>query len=317
MEYKVSIIIPIYNVEKYIEECLTSVISQSLTEGVECILVDDFSSDCSIDVAESFIKSYHGRISFKIIRHECNLGPSQARNTGIRNSNGRYLFFLDSDDTITNKCIESLYALTEEYPLVQVVQGTYVKDNKGSLPYLPTYTEKHDVIKKWLLSYNGKVLVPHNRLIKRDLIFDKELFFRKDIIHEDNLWVFYLAKYVTYMALCKEKTYYHRYNPNSITGNVNISKSVHSYREIIMDMCSHIDPYLKGSQKEHILYTLITTVNAHFYETEKDKRQLIKTFAETNIFYERWLLFLYFRIKNKYFKTKLSHFLICLYKLTE
>lgn len=80
---KVSIIIPTYNVENYIEDCLRSVMSQTFTD-YECIVVDDFCKDNSIKVAEKVIADYHGEAIFKIIRHESNRGASAARNTGIK-----------------------------------------------------------------------------------------------------------------------------------------------------------------------------------------------------------------------------------------
>ena len=110
---KVSIIIPVYNVEPYIEECLLSVSSQTMTEGVECIIVDDCGKDNSMSIAERFIEEYIGKISFSIIHHGSNRGLSAARNTGIKAAKGEYVYFLDSDDTITADCIQRMYAFIE------------------------------------------------------------------------------------------------------------------------------------------------------------------------------------------------------------
>lgn len=98
--YRVSIIIPIYNVEPYILECLQSVDKQTIGDDIECILVDDCGTDNSVLVAEDFIKSYNGRVHFTLIHHQKNGGLSAARNTGIHAAHGEYLYFLDSDDTI-------------------------------------------------------------------------------------------------------------------------------------------------------------------------------------------------------------------------
>lgn len=89
----ISVIVPIYNVESYILECLQSVAAQTKTKNVECILVDDCGTDNSVKVAEQFISAYEGDISFALLHHPENEGLSAARNTGIKNARGKYLFF--------------------------------------------------------------------------------------------------------------------------------------------------------------------------------------------------------------------------------
>ena len=108
-EFDVSIIIPVYGVENYIERCLYSVMQQdSKSVSLECILVDDCSPDNSINIAEKMIKDYSGGIRFEILSHEKNQGLSVARNTGMNSAKGRFLFFMDSDDYITDDCIVKL-----------------------------------------------------------------------------------------------------------------------------------------------------------------------------------------------------------------
>lgn len=110
----ISVIVPIYNVENYILECLQSVAAQTKTKNVECILVDDCGTDNSVKVAEQFISAYKGDISFALFHHSENKGLSSARNTGIKNARGKYLFFLDSDDMIKPYCLDELFALAEK-----------------------------------------------------------------------------------------------------------------------------------------------------------------------------------------------------------
>ncbi len=125
----VSIIIPIYNVEPFIEECVNSVLNQTMTENIECILVDDCGSDKSFEVAESIIATYKGDIKFKLIRHEVNKGLSCARNGGVNAAEGKYIFFIDSDDYIMNDCIETLWALANKYPEADMVCSTSLSLN--------------------------------------------------------------------------------------------------------------------------------------------------------------------------------------------
>ena len=108
---KISIIVPIYNVEEYLEECLQSVANQTMTEGIECIIVDDCGLDNSAAIAKRFIDSYQGDIRFTFIQREKNGGLSAARNTGIKAATGEYVYFLDSDDCLVPSAIETLISI--------------------------------------------------------------------------------------------------------------------------------------------------------------------------------------------------------------
>ena len=104
----VSVIIPIYNVEQYIEECIASVAAQTYKD-FDIIAINDCSTDSSLEILRECIDKYNipkDRIS--IIDHERNRGISAARNTGILHSTAEYVYFLDSDDTITPDCLEKL-----------------------------------------------------------------------------------------------------------------------------------------------------------------------------------------------------------------
>ena len=116
---KVSIITPVYNAEKFLRRCIDSVIAQTF-EDWEMILVNDGSKDSSLAICQE-CAAKDERI-FVIDRP--NGGPSSARNRGIREAEGEYVFFLDADDTITPNCIEDLYSLAKEYD-ADYVQGKY------------------------------------------------------------------------------------------------------------------------------------------------------------------------------------------------
>ena len=102
---KVTIIIPIYNVAPFVADCIHSVMCQTWQEPLECILVDDCGTDDSMAVVERTLQDYQGPVDFRIVRHEHNRGLSAARNTGLDNATGDYVYFLDSDDEVTPDCI--------------------------------------------------------------------------------------------------------------------------------------------------------------------------------------------------------------------
>ena len=116
----------VYNVEKYVAECLNSVISQTYDHSkIECIIVNDCTTDDSMDIVYEIIKKYDGGMSFIICRHEHNEGLSAARNTGIELAKGNYIFFIDSDDYIYPNSLELLLNASKIYGYSDMVVGNF------------------------------------------------------------------------------------------------------------------------------------------------------------------------------------------------
>lgn len=320
-QYKISVIIPVYNVEPYIEACLQSVANQTMTDGIECILVDDCGTDNSVSLAEGFIGSYTGNIKFSLIHREQNGGLSAARNIGIQTALGEYLYFLDSDDEISPNCMELMWGLIAKYGKINMVQGSFYETEQEyktlSSYQIPEVTNNRKVIKIFLLSYAGDIVGAQSRLIRKDVLVQHHLLFKEGIIHEDNHWTFFLAKYITSMAFCPVRTYYHRFNPTSITGNINVVNETMAYKTLVSDFCANIDNFLPGHQKELILNTLITALRFHYYEKDSDRDSLISTFARSNSFIERCMLLLYFKNPNSWTRNKTLHLLIRYYKMQD
>lgn len=105
---KVSVILPVYNVEKYIDKCIQSLLNQTLKD-VEFIFVDDCSPDKSVDI----IKKYNDP-RIKLVQHEVNKYTAEARNTGVKNATGEYIAFVDPDDYIDNNFLEELYTIAKQ-----------------------------------------------------------------------------------------------------------------------------------------------------------------------------------------------------------
>lgn len=227
----VSIIIPVYNVSPYIERCLQSVVNQTYTD-LECILVDDCGSDNSIDLAQAFIDGYMGNITFTILHHTKNKGPSAARNTALRHAKGEFVYFLDSDDTITPDCIESLIAKALEHPDVDFVQGNILDERAGISSYgwhtlLPEYCDNHDKLEKYILFV--VVTSAWNKLLKLSFLTEHQLFFPEGIIHEDMYWNFFLTKYTRAVSFVNKGTYMYYINPNSIVTSIDNNVRIKRY----------------------------------------------------------------------------------------
>lgn len=220
---KVSIIIPVYNVEPYIEKCIESVINQTFND-IECLIIDDCSTDNSILLTKKTISSYCGPIVFKILSHSSNKGLSAARNTGLINSTGEYVYFLDSDDYITENCIHDLYYIIKTKPDVEMslCDISMIQESKS----IGTPLNPQSVFLKEGM-YCGNVLELHlngllpmisvNKLIKRSFIINNRLFFKEGLIHEDFLWSFQVACLANKIAVTSRITYIYRRREQSIT----------------------------------------------------------------------------------------------------
>lgn len=211
---KVSIIIPVYNVEPYIEECLQSVMRQTYVGMMECILIDDCGTDNSLKVAERLIADYVGPIKFKVLHHEQNRGLSAARNTGMDAAYGDYVYFLDSDDWISDDCIEKL---TQPLGLEQYdfVVGHYEYDGKDSFV---SCSEGEYHINR--LKSQGRLGIPIsacNKLFRKSFLLDNQLLFEVGKVYEDSIFSFDIACVERRYYVINPITYYYRKRDSSIT----------------------------------------------------------------------------------------------------
>ena len=312
---RVSVIVPVYNVESYIEECLASVGNQTYARCIECLVVDDKGNDNSIHVAEKYVEDYRGDAIFKIIYREQNGGLSAARNSGVREARGEYIYFLDSDDYLLPDAIEKLLLLADKHGGVDLLPALYKRDD-GSMDHFtpdafPEFSDCQSEIKHALLNFDRLPVTAANRLVRRELFIGNNLWFKEGIIHEDNYWTFFLAKHVKHMAFLPEKIYYYRATDGSITKAPNIKKESLAFKTLITDFCNNIDSFEASAQKTLILNTIIIMFNGRYYESEADKNKLVALFASKNSWYERILLQLYLASRN----SKILHLLIRIYNL--
>lgn len=214
---KVSVIIPVYNVEKYIERCARSLFEQTLEE-LEFVFVDDCSPDNSVEILESIIEDYpNRREQIKILRHETNKGNSVARNTGLSVVSGEYIAYCDSDDWVEPTMYEELYikASTEN---ADIVWSDFIMNfNYGEriIKMMPPDKNKKKTIEQYLV-FGWNVLV--NMLVKR-LLYEKNnltLYENYNFTEDYGLAIrlLYYATKVSYI----EKAFYHynRENQSSI-----------------------------------------------------------------------------------------------------
>ncbi len=221
---KVSIILPVYNVEKYIEDCIISIINQTNNE-FELIIVNDETQDKSIELSERLIKN--ANIQYKII-HRKNGGLAAARNTGIINAQGKYLCFIDSDDVISPYYVETLLRDIEMNNVdLAIANFKWVKeDNKKSFDLSNASGEIVDkkvflykILRRQIFNYFGCFMISRSYILKHNLLFDESVYFGVDQAYMWHLMVD-VEKY-TY----NPKVVYNYYNrPGSIMTNSKIDK---------------------------------------------------------------------------------------------
>lgn len=238
----VSIIIPVYNVEDYIMGCLQSVVAQTYTD-YEVILVDDCGTDGSMDKAERFIvetldnidEGYNGnREKWRIVRHERNCGLSTARNTGTAEAKGKYIYYLDSDDTITPDCLEKLVAKAERAEADLVTGDIRVKGDDKWIPKLKTESRLNSNSECFHSFLQGRYyMMAWNKLVRRDFIERHDLRFVEGLIHEDQAWSFSVACVAEKIDFVNDETYNYLIRDNSIQTDRDFTKHFNAYCYLI------------------------------------------------------------------------------------
>jgi len=205
----VSVIIPVYQVREFISECVQSLLNQTYS-SIELIFVDDAGKDGSIEVVESLLKDAH--VSYIIIRQLENKGVSVARNMGVRAAKGEFILFVDSDDYISNHCIEKLVNKAES-DQADIVFGSFVCLKNGQVePSHWCYTDDDVATENPLISYvkQKTIIMPWSRLMRRDFYINSGVRFIEGIRYEDEPWSFSLILRAKRISFVKDTIYYYR-----------------------------------------------------------------------------------------------------------
>lgn len=299
----ISVILPIYKVEKYIEQCINSIINQTFRD-FELILVDDCTPDHSMQIAMK-LASGAADIPVLALRTPVNSGQSVARNMAMDKAKGEYIFFTDSDDYLTPDCLEKLTKCAEKYPDADIVYGSgHVFCEDGSKPWqhveetldligrdMPDYYATSASAKKAMLKERLLPAYPWNKLIRRKFLNDYNLRFRRGILAQDLHLNFFMAKKVRAIALCKHVTYHYRFHhANSTLARNQFQRDCLDW--IYCDWLKHLDRRCLPAQIELILHR----AHSSYVESRGDKPlQSIAVRYPASIFH---LIKLYSRYRN-------------------
>ena len=238
---EVSIIVPVYQVEKYIRQCVDSILAQTFTD-FELILVDDGSTDKSGEICDEYAK-VDGRV--KVI-HQTNGGLSSARNSGMDHAKGKYFMFIDSDDFIAPNMVECLYkSINEQCADIAVCNFMYYFEKNQhkcfntNLEFEVLHSEDVFFNRKNERNY-GIWTVAWNKLYKKESL--ERIRFRIGKYHEDEFWANDIYQLNVRIVAIPECLYYYRQRDNSITSSKNIARNF----DIIEAFQERTSVYLKN-----------------------------------------------------------------------
>lgn len=214
---KVSVVVPIYNVEKYIERCVRSLFEQTISD-IEYIFVDDCTPDNSISILNNVLKDYPNRENqVKIVHHPQNKGLPMARQTGIEKSTGDYIIQCDSDDWVDVNMYEDMYNEAIKSQADVVICGYKVTNGVKSVPYVKCRsTDVNSFIKNCLLQKESASL--WSKLFKREL-FRNNIVYPKCGMGEDIALCIQLIYYSKKLSFIPKAYYYYYSNQYSISKN--------------------------------------------------------------------------------------------------
>lgn len=227
MNELVSVVIPIYNVEKYLEECLNSIINQTYT-NLEILCIDDCGTDNSINILKVFAEK-DKRI--KIISNEKNIGLGATRNNGINNASGKYIYFIDSDDFIDLNYIEQLVLEIEKNQVNVVCNNKILKYYDNNLNKNKFIKTEKDFILNTKLNWDDGFLKNMSisawcKLYNLKFLKENKIYFAENkLIFEDFYFIFLLNTKIKIISFIYNSTYYYRQRENSLINQKKYQKN--------------------------------------------------------------------------------------------
>lgn len=287
----ISIIIPIYNVSNYIGSCLESVYNQTYS-SLDIILINDCSTDNSMSIAEPFIDKLKVKFSTIVVNHDSNQGLSAARNTGVKQAKGEYIFFLDSDDELLPNSMSLLVNSVIENNLPDFCIGNFKVLGSNidfSLRIKDTLISNTDIFNSYV---DGLwCVMACNKLINRYFFIENKLWFEKGLLHEDEKFAFQLAVNATSLSTVIDDTYLYKVrHQNSITSNKSYKNyldmlSINNYKinYIVGNLVDRSDLHL-SSLIINSVYNYLLSVESSSVLTNYEKRTL---YAEQLVVYAK------------------------------
>ena len=252
-ECKLSIIVPVYGVEKYIDKCLNSLVKQSLKE-IEIIVVNDGTKDNSQKIIDKYVKKYPDKIKSYIKE---NGGQGSARNYGLKKATGEYIGYVDSDDFVEKDMYKKLYNKAKENNYDIVVCGNYnVSEdyqNKNIDAFINNYNTDLENI------FFGKMAV-WNKIYKRDILIKNKLEFKEKVWYEDLAFTLKAIMNSNTFAFIDEPLYDYLIREGSTMNNSNVKRNLE-----ILEAFNDILSYIQHNKKEEYFSKIEFLAIDHIY----------------------------------------------------
>lgn len=311
---KVSVIIPIYNVENYIEKCLDSVVNQTIEE-IEIILVNDGSTDSSKEKISQYLEKYKHKI--KYLEKE-NGGLSSARNFGIPQATGEYIAFLDSDDYIDCTAYEEMYNVAKKEN-ADMVECDFLWEypNKKKEDIGEIYQNKKEMIEK-------ARVVAWNKLIKREIIQREKIEFPLGLRYEDVDFFYQLVPYLNKVAFVKKCFIHYVQREDSIVNSQNIrTKEIFTVLENVLSSYKEKGIYEEYKQQLEYIYVRFLLCSSlkrmcKIKDKFERKQALKETWDNINTKFPNWRkneILKKKSLKNLYMRTnyKITYHIYCFF----
>lgn len=262
LNIKFSIIVPAYNVQEYLAECIESILNQSY-DNYEIIIVNDGSTDKTLAICEEYIKEND---KIKLINKE-NGGLSDARNAGMKYTSGEYIVFIDSDDYIHQDSLKYFADALKNKADVLITRLVEVYEDNHNLEmdemmskYVDTNSSKEQII-EWTFMRSQNTWPAPKYVISSKLIKDLGLEFEKGVLHEDLDWTTKLFCCAKSFSVCYLPWYFHRMGrANSITTTSNYKRAI-DVIQMVNNHIQSIDNYeMKKREKDMIINRLVMSV---------------------------------------------------------
>lgn len=235
---KLSIIVPVYGVEKYIDKCLNSLVKQSLKE-IEIIVVNDGTKDNSQKIIDKYVKKYPDKIKSYIKE---NGGQGSARNYGLKKTTGEYIGYVDSDDFIEKDMYKKLYNKAKEDNYDIVVCGNYNVSEDYKTKNIDTFINNYNTDLENI--FFGKMAV-WNKIYKRDILIKNKLEFKEKVWYEDLAFTLKAIMNSNTFAFIDEPLYDYLIREGSTMNNSNVKRNLE-----ILEAFDDILSYIKHNKKE-------------------------------------------------------------------
>ena len=247
MSELVSVIVPVYNVEKYLPECIDSIVNQKYT-NLEILLIDDGSTDNSGKICDEWVQK-DGRIR---VIHKENKGVSEARNTGIKECKGQLIGFVDADDWVEPEMYSILVDKLAESGADIVMCSFYLylpgQKNPIAKGLLNAESSDYDETVYWLIKKNGYIPSLWNKIFRREVVFQNNqtiLMDRNLSCGEDAIWLYKALKRSQKTVCIPQVLYHYRSREDSITKRKTLTKEVMS----LLDSAEQTLKFLPSSAK--------------------------------------------------------------------